>query len=189
MQQVANLGILLMKKAFSLIELLIVILLIGITYGIYFYTYSPNVSQPELKIRNLKEFLNFYSKEHGDILSLICDSSDKICYLLNKDEEVIDNFVFEEDVVVYTLKEKEYLEPIYYNDIELDGNRFEPSLIFKRIGKELFTNLIILKENDDWIYISPYFDDEMNTFINQEEIITYIKKRDYLPVYAGIRDE
>ncbi|WP_373035042.1 prepilin-type N-terminal cleavage/methylation domain-containing protein [Sulfurimonas sp.] len=177
-----------MKKAFTLIEMLIVLLLVSIVYGIYFFTISSSAKEKKFSLIKVKEFLINEAKEHGDKLSIICNGENKICYLLNSKQEIIKDFKFKENVKTFLLKQDEVLESVEYNNIELNEDiYFRPTLIFKKLTHEQFETLIYYTDDGKWVYISPYFDDAKE-FINKEDIISYIKKRDYLPMYAGLAE-
>ncbi len=177
-----------MRKAFTLIELLIVVLLIGIVYGIYFYTIAKNANVKDFSLFKVKEYMNSQAKTYGEVLTIICDNEKEICYLLNEKREIVDEFEFKEQVRTYTIKENELLEPVRYKNIELTSTLyFQPDLIFKRLSKRQFETLIYYTDNSTWVYVSPYFDDTKE-FINKEEIISYIKKREYLPMYSGLAE-
>ena len=177
-----------MRKAFTLIELLIVVLLIGIVYGLYFFTISKKNDVKKFKLFEVKEYMNTQAKEYGDKLTLICDNDDKICYILNEKKEIVKEIEFLEEVSVYLLKQDEQLEPARYKSIELtDKIYFRPNLIFKKLNEREFETLIYYTKNQKWVYVSPYFNDTKE-FENQEDIISYIKKREYLPMYAGLAE-
>jgi len=176
------------KKAFTLIEMLIVLLLVSIIYGIYFYTMSSSAKEKKFSLLKVKEFITNEAKEHGDKLTLICDGGHKICYLLNAKQEIVKDFKLKENVKTFLLKQDEVLEPIEYKNIELsDAIYFRPILIFKKLTHEQFETLIYYTDDEKWVYISPYFDDAKE-FLNKEDIVSYIKKRDYLPMYAGLAE-
>lgn len=168
--------------------MLIVLLLVSIVYGIYFFTISSSAKEKKFSLIKVKEFLNNEAKEHGDKLSIICDGEHKICYLLDSKREVIKNFNFKENVKVFLLKQDEILESCEYNNIELSNSiYFRPTLIFKKLTNKQFETLIYYTDEGKWVYISPYFDDAQE-FVNKEDIISYIKKRDYLPMYSGLAE-
>lgn len=174
------------QKAFTLIELMIVVLLISIVYGIYFFTVSKSARQDKFSLIHVKKYLSLQSKDYGDKLTLICNRDGKICYLLNSKKEIVDEFEFNSSHKVFTLKKDEELEPVLYKSIELSKDiYFEPSLIFRKLNNVQFESLIYYTSADKWVYINPYFEDSKE-FINKEELISYIKKKEYLPMYSGL---
>ncbi|WP_455756680.1 type II secretion system protein [Sulfurimonas sp.] len=178
-----------MKKAFTLIELLVVVFLISIVYGIYFYTVAKNSRVEEFSLFKVKEYLNLQAITHGDKLTLICNNDNEICYLLNEEKKIVEEIEFKEKVKVFLLKDDEILEPARYKSLELSDDIYMlPDLIFKKLNKRQFETLIYYTSDSKWVYVSPYFDDTQE-FINKEDIISYIKKRYYLPMYSGLADD
>ena len=90
-----------MKKAFTLIELLIVVFLIGIVYGIYFYTVAKNADVDKFSLFKVKEYLNTKAKTYGDKLTLICSNNNEICYLLDEKKDIVDEFKFKEKIKTF----------------------------------------------------------------------------------------
>ena len=177
-----------MKKAFTLVELLIVVLLISIVYGIYFFTETNRNDTKKFSLFHAKEFMNLKAKRYGNKLTLICDNDSMSCYLLNNKKEILEKFKLDQKVKTFLLKKDEILEPTEYKNIELsDTIYFQPSIIFKKLTKTKFETLIYYNSDNKWVYISPYFNDTKE-FINKEEIISYIKKKTYLPMYAGLAE-
>ena len=177
-----------MRKAFTLVELLIVVLLISIVYGLYFYTVKNADDAVPFKLFDVKSFMDMKAKKHGDKLTLICSNDKKNCYLLDADAKLVDEFELDEKIETYILRGDETLEPTHYKNMEVsDTLYFEPNLIFKRFKSGLFQTLIYYTRDQKWVYVSPYFDDTKE-FINKEEIISYIKKKEYLPMFGGLAE-
>nr|WP_275847929.1 hypothetical protein [Sulfurimonas sp. SAG-AH-194-I05] len=133
--------------------------------------------------------MNLKAKVHGERLTIICHNDKEICYLLNAKKEIVEDFEFKEKIKTFLIKEDEILEPTRYQNIELTEEiYFEPTLIYKRLSPRLFETLIYYTSENTWVYVSPFFDDTKE-FINKEEIISYIKKREYLPMYSGLAEE
>ncbi len=174
------------NKAFTLIELMIVVLLISVVYGIYFFTISKSAKQEKFTLIKIKRYLDIKAKDYGHKLTLICNRDGKICYLLNSKREILEDFEFNSNFKVFTLKKDEELEPVTYKSIELTNEiYFEPSLIFKKLNQVQYESLIYYTSEDKWVYINPYFE-SYNEFINKEELLSYIKKKQYLPMYSGL---
>ena len=174
------------KRAFTLIELMIVVLLISVVYGIYFFTISKSAKEEKFTLLNIKKYLSLKSVDYGDKLTLICNDVGKICYVLDSKKEIVEEFDFDKNIKVFTLKKDEELEPTVYKNIELTKTiYFQPSLIFKQLSPSEFETLIFYTSDDKWVYINPYFNGT-NEFINKEELISFIKKKDYLPMNAGL---
>ncbi len=177
-----------MKKAFTLIELMIVVLLISLVYGLYFYTIKKAKKEEVFTLLNVKSYLNTKAKIYGDELTLICSEDSGDCYLLDAKKEIKEEFKIDKKVKIFILLNDEDLEPARFKHIELsDDLYFEPMLIFKKLTKELFETLIYNTDEGKWVYVSPLFDDTQE-FLNKEELISYIKKKEYLPGKAGLAE-
>jgi len=174
------------KRAFTLIELMIVVLLMSIVYGIYFFTINRANDEKNFSFFNVKTYLNAKAKVYGESLTLIYNKDAKLCYLIDKNQKIVEEFEFKKNIKAFVLKENEELETLRYKYIELEnGAYFEPTFIFKKLNKVQFETFIYYNEAGKWVYISPYFDDTKE-FINKEELVSYIKKKDYLPMYGGL---
>ena len=84
----------------------------------------------------------------------------------------------------FILKDNELLELKHYKAIEFDDKYFEPTFIFQRVGNDMFSNLILNKKSE-WLYFDTYFTNSYSKFIDENSLINFIKKKDYLPMYAG----
>jgi prepilin-type N-terminal cleavage/methylation domain-containing protein len=178
------------KKGFSLIELIIVVLLMAIVYGIYFYTIQNPKKDFKLSAETLKAYLNNKSKEYKkEKLKLICNHEDIVCYLFDKDDKLLESVEFDSSkYTAYTLEKDEHLKPEDYVYREMDNIRYMPTFIYERVDDNLFKPLILFSSDNKWIYFDTYFGN-MNEFLNQEELVAYIKKKEYLPMYAGVAIE
>jgi len=173
------------KRGFSLIELLIVVMLIGIVYGIYFFTIVESKKPIPFSLETMKQYLENASKTYGDKLKLIYYFDGKKVYLLNDKKKILESIDFEEELTEYQLKQNERLEIKTYRAVDIDGNYFEPTFIYNKTSKEIYDDLIINNSNNQWYYFNTYFGDDFEKFINQSDLVSYIKKTQYLPMYAG----
>lgn len=178
-----------MRRAFTLVELLIVVLLISIVYAMYFYTVKINDDDAiPFRLFNVKSFMNKKAIKYGNKLTLVCSHEKKTCYLLDAKAQLVEEFELDEKVDTYLLKANENLERTRFKNMEISENLYlEPNLIFKRFESGLFETLIYYTRDQKWIYVGPYFDDAKE-FINKEEIISYIKKKEYLPMFGGLAE-
>lgn len=114
---------------FSLIELMIVIVIIGIVYTLAFIQYQgskENSIKPD--IGNLKEYLVSYLKEDGNSSKLLCLDNCEICSIYVDDKKVSDIDVFFKDKIeIYSYNS--------INEIEIEelGNFFSEDGIEKDI--------------------------------------------------------
>ena len=118
-----------MKSAFSLIELMIVVVIIGVVYILAVHNLQ-NVKDPitELTLRNLKEYL--HSFPHKRSVELLCLDDCSSCDVLidgEKDPNItsIDNFI-DDSIKVYRydfhlgLQEQDKI--IYFNEENIEEN-------------------------------------------------------------------
>lgn len=129
------------KKAFTLIELIIVIVLISTTYFLVFSNNSFSVKKDEkiLDLFNLKEYLlnNFeFEKE----LSFLCIEDDFSCYIkkdgiLDKDFKVTNFFKTKPDIYEYNSDEKK----VEFEELRVDNANHD--VIFElKINSDYKTN-------------------------------------------------
>jgi len=116
------------RGAFTLIELMIVIILIGTAYSLIFSSFSLNTQKKyKIGIENIKEFLlsNF---PYENKLSLVCIESDaNDCYVfidgnLNKDLKIENLFNTIPEVYNYDKS----LTKVEFNEIKIDDIDYEP---------------------------------------------------------------
>lgn len=142
------------KKSFTLIELIIVILIISTTYLLIFSNSSFSIKNQEEKINlyNLKDFLlkKFdYKKE----LSFVCVEKDFVCYVkvdgkLVKDFKINNFFKKVPDIYEYKAKQKK----LEFNDIRIEN--FDYEVVFElKINNDYKTNEFILDTLENEVYV------------------------------------
>lgn len=142
------------KKAFTLIELIIVILITGVTYFLIFSNNSFSLKNTDKKVdlQNLKEFLlqNFSFEKK---LSFICIEEDFSCFvkvdnILLKDFEIKHFFKIKPDVYEYNKDERK----IEYKELRV--NNFNYKVIFElKIDSDYKTNEFILDTLDNKVFV------------------------------------
>ncbi len=163
------------KKAFTLIELVLVIILISIVYYLSFsnLTSTHNIKY-KVNIENIKEFMlkNFkYEKE----LAFICIEDDtKDCYIfidknINKDIKIENFFKDIPDVYNYDKDLSRYI----FTKIQLDEIKFEPffELIINSDQKH---KDIIVDTLDSKVYLINSISRKVEKFENINDIIEQI---------------
>jgi len=173
-----------MKKGFTLIELMIVVVLLGVVYSVYFFTGAKHTTQKEREF-SIRQARYFLKKNE----MLLCSRDKELCYLLDSKRKLLKTFPFLNEITQYTLTTDEILEVSTFNPIELDDNiYFTPTLVYKKNIYNMPSLLIYYDEKQMlWVYISPYLG-TAKEFKNQEELIRYITKKDYLPKNKGLAE-
>lgn len=143
------------KKAFSLFELLISILLIGLIFGLYLSNSKkiPDKNEKNIKLETLKSDLlkNFTFEKN---LRLICIENNLSCFVLIDDEitkeHLVEN-VFTEvpDVYKYNIN----LEIQDYNYIEFNNSNVEKIIFEFTINSDFkIKELVLYYQNKYFIY-------------------------------------
>lgn len=142
------------KKSFTLVELLIVIVLISTTYFLVFSSnnFSVKSKNEYINLDNLKEYLlkNF---QFNKKLLFFCIEDDYTCYIkadgvLNKGFEIKNFFSIAPLVYEYAKEEK----TIVYDTIQIDSMNYD--VIFKyEINSDYKTNEFILDTQEDRVYV------------------------------------
>ncbi|WP_207561977.1 prepilin-type N-terminal cleavage/methylation domain-containing protein [Sulfurimonas aquatica] len=148
-----------MKKAFSLIELMIVIVIIGVVYTLAI-TKLKSVSEQKMSpsLSNLKEYLLSYVKDDVSKVRLLCldDCSECRVYVDDKKVESLKSF-FDESIEVYyydALQGATEVKPrVFFNEEDV-----QESVCFSfDVGKNLVADqLIVVYEEKAYDY-SSYF--------------------------------
>jgi len=175
------------KRAFTVIELLIVLVLIGIVYGVYFYSMVKSKNPIPFGLDNMKQYMKNASKKYDQAnLSLIYDFDNERIYLVNdKEKKILESIKFDEDFTLYELQKDENLEVKTYKNIEIDDKYFEPKMIYKNLGENIYSNIILNLKDGSWRYYNSFFGEDYVSFDEETQLIDYIKKTEYLPMSAG----
>lgn len=149
-----NMGLIRVKKAFTLIELIIVIVLISTTYFLVFSNDSFNVKKNEriLDLFNLKEYLlnNF---EFERELSFLCIEDDFSCYIkkdgiLDKDFKVTNFFKTKPYIYEYNSDERK----VELEELRVDNANY--NVIFElKINSDYKTNEFIADTLDSGVFV------------------------------------
>jgi len=136
------------KKAFSLIELMIVIVIIGLVYSLALSRIkAPKQQEQKPTFLTLKEFLLSFSKDHSTV-KLLCKKSCDECIILSNGEKVADIESFFDQSVEF------YRYDFFLGDIALDRDScFE----FSVDGNGISDQVIIVYKDKAYDY-TPYFE-------------------------------
>ena len=177
------------KRAFSLIELLVVIIIISLAYGVVYTKISETSKQTasSLKFENIKAFMEKAAKKYKTSLKLVCESKNHKCYLFSQDKKVED-VEFLDDFIPYRLNKYEELLIQEYGVLKIEQDEFKVSLVAKRFENGVYLPLIVYTPSGEWKYLSPYFGD-IFSFENEADLVSFILKKEYLPMIAGLANE
>ena len=145
------------RKAFSLIELLIVILIISLVYFLGFSNIEKSESKPKaLTALNLKSTIVKSDLFQGEG-SFVCIDKCRSCYLrkdINSPFEAYENRIDLKNIEAYTLDARDNLQKIEYGRYQ--DEKICLALQFYRNGS---STQIILKQDDDIYFLPAFFDD------------------------------
>ena len=136
-----------MKRSFTLLELIIVIVLISVVY--YFTIQSLNVKQKKLEgltLNNLQEYLSKIDFENNIRLDCV-DSDDMKCLLFVDDnlQKMEDISLFKECPLVYEYSKE--LKTIEFKDIELENMETYPVCFSFEMTKNNKSSQFIVQTN------------------------------------------
>ncbi len=145
------------RKAFSLIELLIVILIISLVYFLGFSNIEKSGNAPKaLTALNLKSTIVKSDIFQGEG-SLICIDKCRSCYLrkdINSPFKAYENRIDLENIEAYTLDARDSLQKIEYGRYQ--DEKICLTLQFYRNGS---STQIILKQDNDIYFLPAFFGD------------------------------
>lgn len=159
------------KKSFTLIELMIVILLTGTIYYLVFSSFSSNKEKQYIvNIENIKDFMlrNFDFEEE---LSLICiEDERKNCYIFvdkNITTDIKIKNLFKEIPEVYNYDKD--LSTYIFNKIRIENIEYEPffELIINSDKKH---KNIVLDTLDEKVYLFSSISKKVEVFNSMNEI-------------------
>ncbi len=170
-------------RAFTLIELLIVLLLMGIIYGIAFNTALPGTTKtvPDtLSFKNIDTLFKSSSLYRASDLILYGTENGKA--YLTADNKILETVDLPETGSGYRLNPDETLQRIDYPHIKIGSKEIRPIFSIRCRKDGLFDPQIILS-GEKWLYIHPY--DPPAFFDNPVEMIDAMRQSAYLPDRAG----
>jgi len=148
-----------LKKGFSLIELLIVIVIVGVIYTLA-VTNIQTLSEQKMtpSFSNLKEYLHSFLKEDAKTAKLLCldDCSECGVYIDGAKQETIESF-FDSSVEVYRndfLFGAQSIEPeVYFNEEDVQ----ERVCFSYEIGKNLIGDQVLIVYKNRAYDYTTYF--------------------------------
>lgn len=159
------------RKAFTLIELIIVIILISISYYLIFSSSNFKIENENnnVSLKNIKKYLikNF---EFGNELSIVCIDENLVCYIkidgiVNEDIK-IEN-LFQNKPNVYEYKKEE--EIIDYESIDIDN--ISQDVFFElKINNDYKTNELVVDTINEKVYLFNSIFNEVKIYSSLQEV-------------------
>lgn len=144
------------KKAFSLFEMVLVVVIIGIIYSFVNINFSKlsKKDEAQLNIQNIKTYLR--TIEYKETLSLKCIEEAKRC-LVFADGELLEELkgIFDSVPAVYSYGGQ--MSRIDFNRIDMDGYRNFKVDFELVLDKEFRHQDMVVKLEDKVYYLNPMF--------------------------------
>ncbi|WP_456451267.1 prepilin-type N-terminal cleavage/methylation domain-containing protein [Hydrogenimonas sp.] len=172
-----------MPRAFTLVELLVVLLLMGMIYAIAFNNFLPGVgekSERGLSLATVDTLFKNSPLYRHEALTLY-GTAGKRAYLV-AGGKVVQTVSLPESGVGYRLNPDETLQNIDYPHIKLGTDEFVPSFVIRCRATGLFDPQILMV-GEKWLYIHPT--DAPRLFDNPADMVAHMRRSDYLPDKAG----
>jgi len=165
------------KKAFTLFELLLVVILIGLVYSLVLGKMNNKKNLNINKLENLKSILLKYNQSKINLI--VFDKCKRV--LINHEEKDFDSDLFK-DIEVFKVidgtMQKISFDPLYIKD-----KVYEVCFRF-----DIYTNgsssSYIIKKDDQYIVFYPYFKD-YEIFKTQDEAIDALENKKLMDEYEN----
>ena len=171
------------NKAFTLIELLIVLVLMGIVYAVVFQSMarkSPSETEGAVTVATLDRFLRHLPDYGRKPIDLVCSETMR-CYVV-VDGNVTDAVAIPSPALSYRLNPDETLQVSDWPHVQLRKEAFVPACVVGCDGRGQFRPAI-LRSVDRWYLLHPI--EGMKVFASEEALIAFVHQSDYLPDRAG----
>ena len=148
-------------NAFTVFELLTVIVIVGILYYLVFSNFKTESQKKHISLKNIKDYL--LKQYNGNRIDLICFKNESEC-IIKKNSEIVDHIhLFNNDDIrvykVYGYNAYEYTFPKYY-----DNDSFKDVVFKYTINKNLSSSQYIVEYQDTFYYLDSYFQKTVKTF-------------------------
>jgi len=182
MQQITPHLLYRLRKGFSLIELLLVILIVSIIYYLGFSGFEKlTPKKPPLTILNLKQSITPQGWFQGH-KSFMCTKGCSKCYIRSGTEGSFTTYQSKidlHDIVVYTLTKDNNLEPITYGRF----NDEKICLVIDFYNNGASTPLVV-EQNESFYFLPSYFG-EAKKFESLEEAEEFWEAKTQVATDAG----
>lgn len=172
------------KRAFTLVELLIVLLLMGIVYALAFSYLMPKngaEKSANLTFADLPSIIKSSAKYRKSKLTLYCKDS-KECILSANGQSAAETIELNRAGRGYLVNTDETIEPLEYAHVKIGNDEFRPTFIVRCFKDGLFEPSVI-RSGDEWFYIHPF--GKVYKFSDPVTMVSFMRQSDYLPDRAG----
>ena len=173
-----------MKRGFTLVELLIVLIIAGILYALVF---SKGLTPPrkDNKIQKgeitllLNRMRQIVQSDHRNIMAVF--KEDGSFYVVHKMQPLFKGSL-KTGLTQYILYPDETIEEAEYPMIRIGRDEFRPVACLELRPDGLFLPFIY-KMKERWHYLHPF--GTFHRFVDPEEMVALIRQKAYLPNIAG----
>ncbi|NPA29667.1 MAG: prepilin-type N-terminal cleavage/methylation domain-containing protein [Epsilonproteobacteria bacterium] len=173
-----------LRRGFTLLELLLVVLIMGIAYGLLLNTSLSHTFKPQKKTDfEMDNPLTYFKKlpgyGHARFELYVQEKGDPI---LLRDGEAVTFTGHLPKARPYTLMPDESLDPADPQPVRIEGKEYRP--LYRLVcNREGLMEPLILETEEGWLYIHPFR--PTARFVNSADLIAHIHAESYLPDKAG----
>ena len=174
------------KSAFTLFELMIVVLIIGIVYALVLNNFNNQKSVKILKIKELKDSLKPLWRKGKRVDLVVYDDCKKAAIVINQEEintsykPKIKLLEFQ-NIQAYTVDRDSQLKLIEFPPLIIDNQLHSVCFRFTIFKNGSSSSYILKHQNGTYYIFYPYFED-VNESEDESEAIDMLKHKEYLGV-------
>jgi len=168
-------GVIVNKKAFSLFELILVVILIGLVYSLVLGKINNKNNLKVHKLKNLKSILLSYPQKKIELI--VYDKCKRVS--INGIEKDFDTNIFK-DIEVYDVEDERLIQ-INFDPYIQKEKVYDVCLRFN-IYKNKSSSSYIIKKNNKYILFYPYFKNS-EVYLTEDEAIEAFTNKKLLDIY------
>jgi len=161
------------KRGFSLFELMLVVILIGLIYSLVLGKINKKKVININKLENLKSVLS--SSKNSEKIQLIVYDNCKKIHLLGLDKKLNIDISLFKDLTTYKLDTSNNLKKVEFTPILVDKKIYDVCFNFTIYENESSSNYIV-KQNNKFIVFNSYFKDSYITDNEDDAIVNFTNK-------------
>lgn len=174
------------KSAFTLFELMIVVLIIGIVYALVLNNFNSQKSVKILNIKELKDSLKPLWKKGKRVDLVLYDDCKKAAIVIDQ-EEINTSYKPKiklskfQNIQAYKVDRDSQLKQIEFPPVIIDKQLRSVCFKFTIFKNGSSSSYILKKQNSPYYVFYPYFED-VNESVDESEAIDMLKHKEYLGV-------